>query len=77
MTITRQQYWQTVGLLTLAEQHICACEQIEKALLVITKGDTSGHIGDAVYSSYTADELLSKLHITVETDASAEEGTLP
>lgn len=74
MTITRSQYLQLVGLLTLAARHNRDLRAIEKAALEITKEDELGHTGDAVYGdSHTADSLLERLSITVEDDAAESE----
>ncbi len=65
-TITQMEYLQLIGLLTLAAQHVEAQKQLEKAVaeLIGQEGDR-GHAQDAVWSPYTADELLEKMEIKV------------
>lgn len=65
-TITEQEYYQIVGLLTLAKEYNKALKNIDKALLNITKEEGEfGHSSDAVYCDYEAETLLSKLAIKV------------
>ena len=71
--ITEEEYWQIVGLLALAKQCNDRMDDIEASIrfvLRLQKADEkqSGvgdpqHIGDAVYSRYSPDELLEKLGI--------------
>jgi len=71
--ITKQQYLQVVGLLTLAKSNMARLQDIESSIrdvLQVTKSDEgkSGvgdpqHIGDAIYSVYSPDELLEKLGV--------------
>jgi hypothetical protein len=68
-TITKSQRLQIIGLLTLAEKHMNALEDLQAALLEITleiDGET-GHTSDAIYDSSRrdADELLKRLEIKV------------
>lgn len=73
-TITRDDYLRLVGLLTLARDHNRVLRDIEHSVagLVGAEDDSSGgssyygHASDAVYSDYTADEMLGRLEITVE-----------
>lgn len=67
-TITKRQYLQLSGLLTLAERYNRELEDIKHAAMEIT-GDTDecGHTSDAVYGQRTIVELLKLLDITVET----------
>lgn len=64
MKLKKSEYLQLVGLLALAPKHNDALREIEEAICTIVKveeANTGGHCGDAVYSGYTADELLKKL----------------
>lgn len=71
-TITRNEYLQLVGLLTLAKRHCAALTDIAQACVAITDerdddGDLmdNGHTFDAVWSEGDADDLLRKLELTV------------
>ena len=68
MKLKKTDYYKVVGLLALADGHRRAMEDITKALVEITgeKADPSGsdyygHVSDAVWSGYSADEMLAKL----------------
>lgn len=65
-SISTPEYYQVMGLLMLAKQHVASLADIEKALRSIT-GDVTehGHCGDACYGDYTADHLLDLLDIRV------------
>lgn len=64
--ITRSEYLQLVGLLTLAKENNKRQADIIAAVIAITgETDDMGHGNDAVYSDYSADELLGKLKISV------------
>lgn len=64
--ISKSEYLQLVGLLTLASQHERAMEDIRTAALQITgETDDCGHTCDAIWNGYSADELLGKLGIKV------------
>jgi hypothetical protein len=66
-TVTKSEYLQLVGLLTLAKKHNEWLEDLRVAALAITQeADEHGHTGDAVYGDYSADMLLDRLNITVE-----------
>lgn len=69
-TITANQRLQLIGLLTLAEKHSKALEDIKASASEITGEalDACGHTSDAIYDdgSRDADTLLKKLDITVE-----------
>lgn len=64
MKLKRNEYLQVVGLLAIAPKHNEALRDIEEAICKIVKvekpGDC-GHVSDAVFSGYSADELLRKL----------------
>ncbi len=65
-TINQSEYLQLMGLLVLAKRHNDALNQIVDAVRAITgEEDDMGHSSDAVYSDYSADELLKKLDIRV------------
>lgn len=73
MTITRFQYLQLTGLLVLAKGHNDALKDIATAALLLTQEkdddgqpDDMGHTYDGIYCSYSADELIRKLGLTVE-----------
>lgn len=77
MTITRSQYLQLTGLLVLAKRHHDSLKDIEKALYAITQErnhdgtlmnpqQDMGHTSDALWSDYSADELMGKLDLAVE-----------
>jgi len=67
-TISREDYYKIVGLLTIAEQHLKVLTSVERALDAITgegKFNRGGHCGDATYGQRDADDLLRVLHIEV------------
>lgn len=74
--VTKEQVWQITGLLALAREHNNWLKDIElsiRSVLRVNKRDEGtsgvgdpGHIGDAVYSPYSVDELLAKLGIAVQ-----------
>lgn len=63
MKLKRSEYLKLCGLLSLCPAHNKALREIEAAVCNITGENpfTGTHSGDAVYSDYTADELLEKL----------------
>lgn len=66
-SISRDQYYQLVGLRLVAQQHTDALEAIKKAVVSITQeteGDW-GHSSDFLYEDYGVDGLLSRLNLTV------------
>jgi hypothetical protein len=72
-TITRPEYLQLIGLLALAQRHNAMLNEIAEAIRAITDErdrdgapNYSGHSFDAVWSDYSADDLLRKLDISVE-----------
>lgn len=72
MQINRNQYFQVIGLLSLARHHKKFCDECEEALRRIVEPDAkeySGHSGDAIWSEYEADELLQRCKITVVEEA--------
>jgi hypothetical protein len=68
--ITKDDYLKLAGLLSLAPRHNQALVDIEAAVCSITgdEPNSGSHSGDAVYNDYTADELLKKLEIEVDTE---------
>jgi hypothetical protein len=66
-TITKQQYLQLAGLLTLAERYNGELEEIKHAAMEITgDADEYGHTSDAVFGERAIVDLLRLLKITVE-----------
>lgn len=68
MEISRDQYLQALGLLTLAHKHADVTNQCAEALAAIVEPGietTSGHSYDAVWGNYTLEELLKKIDVTV------------
>lgn len=67
MTISTKEYYQLVGLLTLAKEYNNKLKDLEKAALLITKekSEYGGHTMDAIYTDYTVDDLLKKLNIEI------------
>lgn len=64
--ITENEKLQLIGLLVLAKAGNERMRDILKSVISITgEKDDNGHSSDAIYSNYTADELLGKLGITV------------
>ena len=75
--ITENEKLQLIGLLVLAQAGNERMKDILKAVTAITgEKDDMGHSSDAVYSDYTADELLEKLNITVSANAKLTSGAL-
>ncbi len=65
-TISKSEYNQLVGLLTLAAEFNAKLKDIEEAVNEITEeNDDGGHSFDAIYCNYPAKELLKKLKIKV------------
>jgi hypothetical protein len=66
-TITKNEYYQLIGLLKLGQSYNAKCLDIEKAMseIVGEKEKFGGHCGDAIYSNYSVDELLDKLNLKV------------
>jgi hypothetical protein len=66
-TITRNEYLQLVGLLTVAKRHTAMLREIIPAVReIIGEQDDRGHSEDAVWGDYSPEELLEKMEITVE-----------
>lgn len=73
-TITKREYHALCGLMVLAKRHNKALQEIAHAAFEITGEEKEcerwggGHVGDQVYGTDEpdAEELLSKLKITVE-----------
>lgn len=63
MKLKKTDYIKLVGLLALAPQHNRALDDIHRAVCEIVGEDPDdcGHASDAVFSGYSADELLRKL----------------
>jgi hypothetical protein len=77
-TVTLETFYQVTGLLTIADQHYRMLEEIENSIrdvLKVTPEDDdipgvggAGHIGDAIFSRYSAKTLLvEKLGLTLDT----------
>jgi hypothetical protein len=82
--ITRAEYLQLLGLLTLAERHNKSLEEIRAAAAEITGERDShgapsdnGHTADAVYGSRDLDELLRLLNIAVDDPPIREDALTP
>lgn len=65
-TITANERLQLIGLLALAKMHNDKLRDIEAASIELTGDAEMGHTYDGIYSDYSADEILSRLNITVE-----------
>lgn len=67
--ISKENFYQLEGLLTLARAHTASLKSIEKAAAEITKDPEEysyyGHTSDAVMEGSTATELLKTLDIEV------------
>jgi len=63
MKLKRSEYLQLVGLLALSQTQVKMLNEIEVAICEIIgeKPGGGGHSMDAIYSNYTADELLKKV----------------
>lgn len=74
MKLKRNEYLQIVGLLALAPRHNDTLRDIEAAICKIVgeKPNDGGHVGDAVYSGYTADEMLEKIDYQRKREAKAK-----
>lgn len=75
LKLKKDDYLKLVGLLALAPQHNKALKDIEAAIcdiVKVEKPNEGGHCGDAVYSEYSADELLEKLAYAEERKAKAK-----
>jgi hypothetical protein len=74
--ITRAQYLQLVGLLTLAQRHYVTLREIERAACEITgeEFNEGGHTGDEIYTDGPpdADDLLRRLGIAVREEGVTE-----
>ena len=68
--ITPEQRISVYGLLALAKQHKEIADQCEAALQQIVEPDLEdpwgGHSGDAIWSEYSAEELLRKTGCVVK-----------
>jgi hypothetical protein len=78
--ITEGEYYQLLGLLTLARGHVSAVDAIERSMLAITGEDGAigaGHTGDTIYGRTgdvraEVDDLLRRLDIIVKADPTRE-----
>ncbi len=68
-TITKNQYLQLVGLMTLGRKHNEMCREIEKAACEITGEDVAGHTVDMMYGDRELDEGLKLLGVQVAESA--------
>lgn len=67
--ITREEYWQLFGLMTLAHRYNRLLEEIERtASGIVGESLPNGHIADQVYSNEPADmaKLMHRLNVIVE-----------
>ena len=66
-SISRQEYYQIIGLLLIAQRKIHEAFEIEKMLreIIGQEGD-KWHVSDAIHNDYTAEELLGKMKISVK-----------
>jgi hypothetical protein len=67
-TITKNQYYQLVGLAAISKRQYDLLDQVMEAALEITGEDRdNGHTSDFVYSGdHDVKDLLERLSITVE-----------
>lgn len=66
-TITKHEYYELLGLLTLAQKYMSAVKDIENAACDITGDMELGHVSDYIYGSDSdVDALLGKLGIAVK-----------
>lgn len=67
--ISYEQYLAVVGLLELAKQYNAKLQDLEGSLAkIVGEGSDSnyyGHVSDAIYCEYSAQELLDRLQIMV------------
>ncbi len=71
--ISKSKHLQVVGLLVVAQSlirqlrdvEIALCQTLNVEIDESAKWPDSGHVGDAVYSDYSAGELLSRLNLKV------------
>jgi hypothetical protein len=65
--ISKNEYYQLTGLLYLAKTYNRKLVDIGEACQELTgEVDEMGHTMDAIYSDYSADDLLERLHISVQ-----------
>lgn len=65
-TITKNEYLQLVGLLTLAKKHNQVLRDISQSAALITGDEEHGHTDDAIYCDYPVEDLLKLAKITIE-----------
>ncbi len=67
--ITRMEKMQLEGLLLLAKENNERLVELHNCAIKLTSSDGNDcdHCSDAIYSDYSADELLQKLKITIST----------
>ena len=64
MKLKKDDHLKLVGLLALATQHKKALDDIGRAIcdiVKVEKWEDGGHVTDAIYAGYSADELLREL----------------
>jgi hypothetical protein len=67
-SISYAEFLQVTGLLVLAKRHMASIDDIEKALRdIIGQAGEDSHCGDAIFSGYSAEELLDKMECKVRT----------
>ena len=76
MKLKRSAYLQVVGLLALAEGHLKNLNDIEAAICKVVgvpyRDGAGDHVGDAIYSEYSADEMLDKISYAIKHQAKAK-----
>jgi hypothetical protein len=67
--ISHEDYVSLAGLLAIAREHNATLRTIERAIAkILGEQEDNGHAGDAVWSDYSVNELLSKSGITVRAE---------
>ena len=76
MKLKRAEYLQVVGLLALAERHLKMLNDIEESICKVVgvpyRDGAGDHVGDAIYSEYSADEMLEKINYALKREAKAK-----
>jgi hypothetical protein len=66
-SITRTEYLQLLGLLTVAKRHTAMLRELIPAVReILGQQEDRGHADDAVWGDYSIEELLEKMEVTVE-----------
>lgn len=66
-SISHMEYLAVTGLLVIGKKHRQALEHIEQAIadIIGVARENNGHVSDALWQDYTADELLEKMECKV------------